>query len=35
VLNDVYGATIRNSAAPKAATRFIQTMGRTRDIAGP
>lgn len=35
VLNDVIGATISDSVAPTNTTRFIQTMGSTRDIQGP
>jgi hypothetical protein len=35
VLNDVQGAVIQNSPAPPAATRFLQTMGSTRDVKGP
>ena len=34
VLNDVHGATIRNSAAPAGASSFVKTMGSTRDVQG-
>jgi len=35
VLNDVQGATIRDSAAPPGASSFVKTMGSTRDVQGP
>jgi Glycosyl hydrolases family 28 len=35
VLNDVHGATIRNSAAPAGATSFIKQMGSTENIQEP
>lgn len=35
VLNNVKGVTIQNSPAPADATRFLETMGNTRDVAGP
>ncbi len=34
VLNNVQGATIRNSPAPAKATQFLETMGSTRDVTG-
>jgi len=35
VLNDVQGATIRDSAAPSGASSFIKQMGSTRNVQGP
>lgn len=35
VLNDVHGATIRDSAAPAGAGSFIRQMGSTRNIQEP
>lgn len=35
VLNDVQGATIRNSPAPPGATQFLKTMGTSSDIIAP
>ena len=35
VLNDVHGATIRNSAATPTAGQFLKTMGTTSDVTGP
>jgi hypothetical protein len=35
VLNDVKGATIRNSVAPPKAVKFIKTMGNTSDVKTP
>lgn len=35
VLNDVHGATIRDSAAPPNTSVFVKTMGSTRDIQAP
>jgi hypothetical protein len=35
VLNDVQGATLRDSAAPPGASSFVRTMGSTRDVQGP
>jgi hypothetical protein len=35
VLNDVHGATIRDSAAPPGTGSFVKIMGSTRDVQGP
>jgi hypothetical protein len=35
VLNNVKGAKISNSAVPAGASRFLETMGKTRDVEGP
>lgn len=35
VLNNVHGATIRNSHGPRNASEFLKTMGTTSEVAGP
>jgi hypothetical protein len=35
VLNNVHGATIRNSPAPEGAVQFLKTMGDTSEVVGP
>jgi hypothetical protein len=35
VLNDVQGATIRDSAVPPGAGTLVKTMGSTKDVQGP
>lgn len=35
VLNDVHGAVIRDSAAPRGASQFLKMMGTTTDVHGP
>jgi hypothetical protein len=35
VLNDVVGATIRDTPTPSAAANFLKKMGHTRDVVGP